>query len=46
MLLKFLKAYLDDCDIQSRELKEIGRVDLFPTSKWGEGIKRLLQIIL
>ena len=42
----YLPVRLDDCEIQYRELKEIERVDLFPISKWEEGIKRIIQIIL
>jgi len=42
----YLPIRLDDCEIQYRELKKIETVDLFPISKWDEGIKRIIQIIL
>jgi len=42
----FLPVRLDACEINYRELKQIERVDLFPTPKWEEGIKKIIQMIL
>jgi hypothetical protein len=44
-IIFYIPVRLDDCDIPYDELDSIQRVDLFPDSKWKEGVNSIIRAL-